>query len=105
MATSDREVNLKILLALAIERGRLASGRARRTAGVGRRTRWPRAVLRDVGLTAAAVTRAVPASAADLDAYEALMADLEAAGRLDRKVEALPDAEDMARAPGRRRRA
>jgi glutamate dehydrogenase len=93
--TSDYEVNLKILLAQAIEQGRIAAGERD---GVLRSVQddVAGAVLRDVGLTAVAVTRAVPASAADIDAYQALMAHLEHAGRLDRRVESLPDDEDLA---------
>ena len=95
VATSDREVNLKMLLALAIERGRLApSERDAVLAAV--QDDVAADVLRLVGLSAAALARAVLASAAELDAYEALMAALEARGRLDRKVEALPEAEEMA---------
>jgi glutamate dehydrogenase len=95
VATSDREVNLKILLALAIERGRMAAGqRDDLLAEVADDVAAE--VLRQVGLSAAAVTRAVPASASDLDAHEALMVGLESAGHLDRKVEALPEAEEIA---------
>ena len=95
VATSDYEVNLKILLAPAVESGQITSEeRDRLLAGV--QEEVAQSVLHDVGLTALAVTRAVPASAADLDAFEALMSDLEQAGRLDRKVEALPAGEEMA---------
>ncbi len=95
VATSDYEVNLKILLAPAIEEGRLTCDeRDVLLASVAGDV--TRAVLHDVGLTALAVTRAVPASAADLDAYDALMGDLEATGRLDRQVESLPGGEEMA---------
>ena len=94
VATSDQEVNLKILLALAIERGRLPAGeRDQLLESV--QGQVASAVLRQVGLSALTVSRAVPASAADIDAYEALMAGLEVAGHLDRKVEALPDAEEI----------
>jgi glutamate dehydrogenase len=94
VATSDREVNLKILLALAIERGRLAAGdRDELLESV--QEEVAAAVLRQVGHSALAVSRAVPASAADIDAYDALMTRLELAGHLDRKVEVLPDAEEI----------
>ncbi len=74
VATSDREVNLKILLALAIERGRLDPSErdaylaesADEVAGE---------VLRQVDHSVAALSRAVPGSARELDAYEALMDD------------------------------
>ena len=95
VATSDYEVNLKILLALAIERGGLAPDE-RDSVLQSVQDDVADAVLRDIGLTAIAVTRAVPASAVDLDSFEALMAHLELVGRLDRKVEALPAPEDMA---------
>jgi glutamate dehydrogenase len=95
VVTSDQEVNLKVLLALAIERGRLAP--SERDAVLAAVTDDVAAhVLRLVGLSAAALARAVRASATDLDAYEALMAALEGRGRLDRKVEALPDGEEVA---------
>ncbi|MDP9073528.1 MAG: NAD-glutamate dehydrogenase, partial [Actinomycetota bacterium] len=94
VATSDYEVNLKILLAQAIEAGSLAAAeRDQVLAEVADDV--ADAVLHDTALSAIAVTRAVPASAADIDAYEALMAALEQAGRLDRKVEVLPDAEEV----------
>jgi glutamate dehydrogenase len=95
VVTSDLEVNLKVLLALAIERRRLAPGE-RDGVLTAVQDDVAAGVLRLVGLSAAALARAVRASAADLDAYEALMAALELRGRLDRKVEALPEAEEMA---------
>ncbi|HTX62310.1 MAG TPA: NAD-glutamate dehydrogenase domain-containing protein, partial [Acidimicrobiales bacterium] len=95
VAMSDREVNLKILLALAIEEDRLAAG--------DRDTYLERAqeevaaqVLRQVDHSVAALNRAVPDSAGQLDAYAALIETLEAAGRVDRAVEALPDAGELA---------
>jgi len=95
VATSDYEVNIKILLALAIEEGRLdGAGRDRLLADV--QPEVATAVLRDIGLSAIAVTRAVPASAADLEAFDALMTVLEVSGELDRAVEGLPSAEEMA---------
>ncbi len=94
VATSDREVNLKILLALAVERGLLApSERDQVLFDVADEVAAE--VLRQVGLSAAAVTQDVPRSAVELDAFDALMAKLEVDGRLDRSVEALPDAEEM----------
>ncbi|MGH9054289.1 MAG: NAD-glutamate dehydrogenase domain-containing protein [Acidimicrobiales bacterium] len=94
VATSDREVNLKILLALAIEEGRLdpadrdsyLSRSADEVAGE---------VLRQVDHSVTALTRAVAASARELDAYEALIDVLEEAGRFDRSVECLPAAEEI----------
>ena len=95
VAISDREVNVKVLLALAVEQGRLAPG-DRDGLLVGSADEVAASVLRLVGRSTAALARAVPESAADLDAHEALMAGLEGQGRLDRKVEALPEAEEMA---------
>jgi glutamate dehydrogenase len=94
VATSDREVNLKILLALAIERGKLAAD-DRDGVLLAVQEQVAAEVLRQVGLSAAAITHAVPTSAVDLDAFEALMVRLEADGRLDRRVDALPDADEL----------
>jgi glutamate dehydrogenase len=95
VATSDREVNLKILLALAIEEGRLDPARR---AGVLAEVEPDVAaeVLRQVDRTAAALSRAVPASADELAAYGALLDLLERDGRVDRGAEALPDDEELA---------
>ena len=96
VATSDREVNLKILLALAIERGRLQPGQRdvvlRAVEG-----HVVTEVLRQVDHSVGALNRAVPDSARELDAYEALVDGLEAAGRVQRGVDALPDAEEWQR--------
>jgi len=95
VATSDREVNLKILLALAIEEGRLAAGE--RDAYLARAEDEVAAeVLRQVDHSVAALNRAVPDSAGQLDAYSSLIDVLEASGRVDRSVESLPDAEELA---------
>ncbi len=89
VATSDREVNLKILLALAIEEGRLDPGERD---GYLARAEHEVAddVLRQVDHSVIALTRAVPDSAREFDAYVALLNTLEEAGRLDRAVEDLP---------------
>jgi glutamate dehydrogenase len=94
VATSDREVNLKILLALAIERSRLDPEErdaylARSAAEVATE------VLQQVDHSVAALSRAVPASAKELDAYAALIDALEEEGRMDRAVEVLPTAEEL----------
>jgi glutamate dehydrogenase len=96
VATSDREVNLKILLALAAERGRLP---AEERDGVLRAVEDHVAVevLRQVDHSVSALNRAVPASAPELDAYEALLVDLEGSDRIDRAVEALPPPEEWQR--------
>lgn len=52
-------------------------------------------VLRQVSNSVAALNRAVPDSALQLDAYTALLDLLEANGALDRRVESLPDAEEL----------
>ena len=94
VATSDREVNLKILLALAAERGRMAAGdrdgyltRAEDEVAT--------EVLRQVDHSVAALNRAAAHSDRYLDAYEALIDDMEAAGRFDRRVEVLPERDEF----------
>ena len=95
VATSDREVNLKILLALAIEEGRLRPGD--RDAYLERaQDEVASEVLRQVDHSVAALNRAVPDSAEQLDAYAALIDALEASARVDRAVESLPGAEEIA---------
>jgi glutamate dehydrogenase len=94
VATSDREVNLKILLALAIEEARLdPPGRDRYLAESA--TEVAEDVLRQVDHSVTALSRAVAGSARELDAYEALVDDLEEAGRFDRQVEVLPSADEL----------
>ena len=91
---SDHEVNLKILLGLAIESGELTL--AERDAllhEVGEEV--VAAVLRNCRLQSMALARAHAASASSMDALEALMAQLEGAGVVDRAVEALPTGEEM----------
>ncbi len=95
VATSDREVNLKILLAHAIEEGRLGPGD--RDAYLERAQDEVAAeVLRQVDHSVAALNRGVPDSADRLDAYAALIDVLEASGRVDRAVESLPGADELA---------
>ena len=55
------------------------------------------AVLAQVEQSVVALDRAAGSSAADLPAFEALMEDLVDVGLLDIEVEALPDAEELAR--------
>ena len=94
VATSDREVNLKILLALAIEKGRLEP--AARDGYLQRATDHVTAeVLRQVDHSVAALERAISASAREPDAYAALIDVLEEAGRFDRSVESLPSREEL----------
>ena len=106
--TSDHEVNLKILLALAMadgtldpqERDALLADMADGVAA---------AVLNDVYLQTGIISAEVASSAASMDAYEALMQDLEAPAStrrpsgaavvtvLERDVEILPSTAEMER--------
>jgi glutamate dehydrogenase len=95
VATSDREVNLKILLGLASDAGRLAPGDRDRLL-VESTDEVAEEVLRQVDHSVAALDRTVPDSAAQLDAYVALLRHLEAVGLVDRSVESLPDDEELA---------
>jgi glutamate dehydrogenase len=95
VATSDREVNLKILLTQAISAGRLLPGE-RDAVLAGATDHVAAEVLRQVDHSVAALNRAVPVSADELDAHEALLEHLEEAGRLDREVECLPDPAEFA---------
>jgi glutamate dehydrogenase len=96
VAMSDREVNLKILLGMALASGRLAPDERdqllSRSAGA-----VADAVLGQVEQSVVALDRAAASSAADLPAFEALMEDLASVGLLDIEVEALPDEEELAR--------
>ncbi len=94
VATSDREVNCKILLALAVEENRLDPAR-RDDYLMASATEVADEVLRQVDHSVTALSRSVPGSARQLDAYEALIDSLEQAGRLDRRVEDLPDREEL----------
>jgi glutamate dehydrogenase len=96
VATSDREVNVKILLGMAIADGRIpAAGRDAELAAA--EGFVAEEVLRQVDHSVSALNRAVPASARDLDAYEALLVELQAAGVLDAGVEDLPAGEEWVR--------
>jgi glutamate dehydrogenase len=91
---SDREVNLKILLGLALERGELdMEGRdalIRDVVGdVVER------VLYDNFLQAQILSQESEGSPARLEAYEDLMQALERAGMLPRDIEKLPSTEEM----------
>jgi glutamate dehydrogenase len=94
VATSDREVNLKILLALAIERNRLEP-RHRDDYLARSASEVATEVLRQVDHSVVALSRAVPGSARELDAYAALMDTLEEEGRMNRTVEVLPTDEEL----------
>ncbi|MGI8876591.1 MAG: NAD-glutamate dehydrogenase [Egibacteraceae bacterium] len=101
--TSDREVNLKILLGMAAEDGRLEDG-ARDRLLVSMTDDVAGAVLRDIYLQTWTISSEVAGSPGGMEAYEQLMQDLEArgdgggssrAGRLDRGVELLPSSTEM----------
>ncbi|MCW2994292.1 MAG: hypothetical protein JWQ18_1787, partial [Conexibacter sp.] len=93
--TSDHEVNLKILLDLAVRRGEL--GREDRDDLLAEVTEDVVAhVLYDSFLQAQILSQEVRSSAARVFAYEDLMAALEDAKILRRRDEALPTTEDMA---------
>ncbi|MGP8208361.1 MAG: NAD-glutamate dehydrogenase domain-containing protein [Acidimicrobiales bacterium] len=96
VAMSDREVNLKVLLGVAVARGRLhIAGRNRLLKAEGPAV--ADAVLAGVARGLVALDGAAASSAADLPAYGALIEDLEHAGLLNREVEALPTEEEMSR--------
>ncbi len=91
---SDREVNLKILLRLAIDAGRLTiEGRDELVAEVADDV--AEAVLYDNYLQAQILSQEVRSSGPRLDAYEHLMTELESDGILDRTLEGLPSSEAM----------
>jgi glutamate dehydrogenase len=92
---SDHEVNLKILLDLAVRRKELdADGRDALLAEVTEDVAAH--VLYDSFLQAQILAQEVRGSAARMFAYEDLMAALEGEGLLRREVEALPSSEEMA---------
>ncbi len=92
---SDREVNLKILLGIAMEKGELdLAERDRLIAAVADDV--VEAILYDNFQQAQMVSQEQAASGRRGEAYEELMATLEAEGILDRAVEGLPSSEAMA---------
>src|SRR6185312_2601123 len=92
---SDHEVNLKILLKLAVDRGEL--DREGRDDLLREVTDDVAAhVLYDSFLQAQILAQEVRGSAGRMYAYEDLMAALEGEGLLDRDVEFLPSSEEMA---------
>ncbi len=94
--TSDHEVNLKILLYDAIDRGELA-GIAERNELLARMTdEVGRLVLRDNYEQTQAITVTHAYGAAVLDEQGRFMRALERAGQLDRALEGLPDDETLA---------
>jgi glutamate dehydrogenase len=94
VATSDREVNCKILLALGIEEKRLDADQ-RDDYLMASASEVADEVLRQVDHSVAALSQSVPGSARQLDAYEALIDSLEGSGRFDRRVEYLPSRQEL----------
>jgi glutamate dehydrogenase len=91
---SDHEVNLKILLRLAVETGVLSlaerDGMLEEVCD-----EVVAAVLCDCALQSMALTRAAATSPARMASIELLMEELESAGVVDRSVEALPSRAEM----------
>ncbi len=92
---SDHEVNLKILLGLAEQRGDLTR-KQRDELLQAVADDVVRHVLYDNYLQAQILSQEVAASAGRLEAYEDLMASLEAEGGLERPIEYLPSTDEMA---------
>ncbi|HSG80098.1 MAG TPA: NAD-glutamate dehydrogenase domain-containing protein, partial [Acidimicrobiia bacterium] len=91
---SDREVNLKILLGMAIERGDL-DGAERDELIASVASDVVDGILRSNARQAAVLSREVVRCDTRMESYETLMAELEEAGLLDRAVEGLPTSEEM----------
>src|SRR5919204_3029075 len=92
---SDHEVNLKILLAIAVERGELTlEGRNELLHEVADDV--VAHVLYDNYLHVQIVSQETAASPGRIEAYEDLMAELESRHILDRQLEFLPSAEQLA---------
>ena len=100
--TSDHEVNIKILLGDAVARRRIDLARRDQLLAA-MSDDVARLVLRDNYLQGQAISAAEAEGTALLDAQGRMMRDLERAGRLDRRLEFLPDEEALAarRAAGR----
>jgi glutamate dehydrogenase len=93
--TSDHEVNLKILLGLGVARGELAMDE-RNALLADVEGDVVRHVLYDNFLQAQILSQEAVTSAHHMEAYEGLMVGLETSDVLDRDLEALPNAEEMA---------
>jgi glutamate dehydrogenase len=97
--SSDHEVNLKILLGLAMDRGRLdLAGRNELLAAVEQDV--VRHVLYDNFLQAQILSQEVTVSPQRMESYEDLMQALEAEGVLDRELEFLPSSEEISERRG-----
>ena len=93
--SSDHEVNLKILLGLAVQRGELTvEERDALLADVEQDV--VRHVLYDNFLQAQILSQEGDLSAARMESYEDLMQSLESEGVLEREIEYLPSGEEMA---------
>jgi glutamate dehydrogenase len=95
VSTSDHEVNLKILLTLAVESGDLDPA-DRRELLASLADDVVADVLREVDLQTAALSMEVVRSPSRLDAYDAFIQRLERTAGLDREVEILPSSEELA---------
>ncbi len=92
---SDREVNLKVLLGLAEERGEMdRAGRDTLVAAVADDV--VEAILYDNYLQAQILAQETASAPSRMEAYEDLMAVLESLGVLDRSLEWLPGTDEMA---------
>lgn len=96
VAMSDYEVNLKILLDLAIE-GKLMDISERDAVLTGASDEAVTRVLRQVEASVVALDRAFQTSENDLDAFEALIERWETSNGFDRDADFLPDAEEFAK--------
>ena len=96
VATSDAEVNLKILLQLALDRDEIDE-QERDQVLTDVREDVARSVLHSVWRQAWAISREVAISPGGMEAYEQLLTDLEESGRADRRVDVLPTTEEMQR--------
>lgn len=95
VATSDLEVNLKILLRLAEERGRLTR-QERNDLLEELAEEVVEEALKVVARSAAAITRELDRSPRTLEAYDHLMVRLETETDLDRAGEVLPSSAELA---------
>ena len=96
VAMSDYEVNLKILLDLAIE-DKLMDIAERDAVLTGASDEAVDRVLRQVEASIVALDRAFQTSETDLDAIEALIEAWETSAGFDREADFLPDAEEFAK--------
>jgi glutamate dehydrogenase len=92
---SDHEVNIKILLGTAVERG-LFTLEERDTLLASAAGEVCELVLYDNYLQAQILSQEQETAAQRVEAHEMLMHELEAEGLLDRRLEALPDTDDLA---------